>query len=194
VNYLPSLIVIFALIGCSTVATDQPDRINVFPRDTDPQVRTFVEREFLQIIAVTESPAWRPTVTLEHIGRGWVGATYGPWDIRIETGLVQTAMTNEAALWALRRTIAHEIGHAMSGHRFTTTARQQGNELEADAKGIEYFKRLGWSCKLWVDNFARGLKRGYNIDAEHDSKARYDQAQQLCPQSEGIPVPKSQGL
>src|SRR5262245_7006085 len=80
----------------------------------------------------------------------------------------QTAMTNEAALWALRRTIAHEISHAMSGHRFTTTARQQGNELEADAKEIEYF-------------FARGLKRGYIIDAEHDSKARYDQAQQLCP-------------
>gem|GEM_PF-2398349 len=181
-NYLPpTLIVIFALIGCSTVATDQPDRINVFPRDTDPRVRTFVEREFLQIIAVTESPAWRPTVTLEHIGRGWVGATYGPWDIRIETSLVQTAMTNEAALWALRRTIAHEIGHAMSGHRFTTTARQQGSELEADAKGIEYFKRLGWSCMLWVENFARGLKRGYNIDAEHDSQARYDQARRLCP-------------
>ena len=181
-NYLPpTRLVIFALIGCSTVATDQPDRINVFPRDTDPQARTFVEREFLQIIAVSESPTWRPTVTLEHIGRGWVGATYGPWDIRIETSLVQTAMTNEAALWALRRTIAHEIGHAMSGHRFTTTARQQGSELEADAKGIEYFKRLGWSCKLWVDNFARGLKRGNNIDAEHDSKASYDQAQRLCP-------------
>ena len=110
-----------------------------------------------------------------------VGATYGPWDIRIETGLVQTAMTNEAALWALRRTIAHEIGHAdvwSSVHYNSQAAR---NELEADAKGIEYFKRLGWSCKLWVDNFARGLKRGYNIDAEHDSKARYDQAQQLCP-------------
>jgi len=52
--------------------------------------------------------------------------------------------------------------------------------LEADAKGIEYSKRLGWPCKLWVDNFARVLKRGYDIDAEHDTKARYDQAQQLC--------------
>ena len=166
--------------GVSTVNTGQLDHINVFPRDTGPKVRMFVEREFLQIIAVAESPEYRPTVTLEHIGRAWVGATYGPWDIRIESTLVQTAMTTEAALWALRRTIAHEIGHAMSGHRFTTTARQQGNELEADAKGIEYFKRLGWSCKLWVDNFARGLKRGYNIDAEHDAKARYDQAQRLC--------------
>jgi hypothetical protein len=179
-SYLPSLIVILALIGCSTVNTGQPDRIHVFPRDTDPNLRAFIEREFLQIIAVTESPEWRPTVTLEHIGRGWVGATYGAWDIRIEPSLVQTAVTNEAALWALRRTIAHEIGHAMSGHRFTTAAMQQVKELEADAKGIEYFKRLGWSCKLWVDNFARGLKRGYNIDAEHDSKARYDQAQQIC--------------
>ena len=179
-SYLPSLIVILALFGCSTVNTGQPDRIHVFPRDTDPNLRAFIEREFLQIIAVTESPEWRPTVTLEHIGRGWVGATYGAWDIRIEPSLVQTAVTNEAALWALRRTIAHEIGHAMSGHRFTTAAMQQVKELEADAKGIEYFKRLGWSCKLWVDNFARGLKRGYNIDAEHDTKARYDQAQQLC--------------
>jgi len=179
-NYLPSLIVIFALIGCSTVNTGQPDRINVFPRDTDPKIRAFIEREFLQIISVTESPEWRPTVTLEHIGRGWVGVTYGASDIRIEPSLVQTPMTNEAALWALRRTIAHEIGHAMSGHRFNTIAMQQVKELEADAKGIEYFKRLGWPCKLWVDNFARTLRRGYNSDAEHDTKARYDQAQQLC--------------
>jgi hypothetical protein len=183
VNCLPVLVVTFVLvlIGCSTVNTDPPDRINVFPRDTDPKLRTFIEREFLQIIVVTESPEWRPTVTLEHIGRGWTGVSYGPWDIRIETSLVQTAMTNEAALWALRRTIAHEVGHAMSGHRFTTATMQQGKELEADAKGIEYFRRLGWSCSLWVDNFARSLKRGYNIDAEHDSKARYDQAQRLCP-------------
>ena len=129
---------------------------------------------------MTESPEWRPTVTLEHIGRGWVGVTYGPSDIRIERSLVELAMTDEAALFALRRTIAHEIGHAMSGHRFTTTATQQAKELEADAKGIEYSKRLGWPCKLWVDNFARVLKRGYDIDAEHDTKARYDQAQQLC--------------
>ena len=68
----------------------------------------------------------------------------------------------------------------MSGHRFTTTARQQVKELEADAKGIEYFRHLGLPCKLWVDKFARSLKQGYNIDAEHDTKARYDQAQQLC--------------
>ena len=92
---------------------------------------------------MTESPQWRPTVTLEHIGRGWGGVTYGPSDIRIERSLVELAMTDEAALWALRRTIAHEIGHAMSGHRFTTTATQQAKELEADAKGIEYSKRLG---------------------------------------------------
>ena len=105
-NYLPPAILIFAFIGCSLVDTDEPDRISVFPRDTNPQVRTFVEREFLQIIVVTESPEWRPTVTLEHIGRGWVGVTYGAWDIRIETSLVEQAMTNEAALWALRRTIA----------------------------------------------------------------------------------------
>jgi hypothetical protein len=180
VNYLAPLIIIFAVLGCSTVSTDQPDRINVFPRDTDPKLRAFIEREFLQIIVVTESPEWRPTVTLEHIGQGWTGVTYGLWDIRIELSLVQRAMTNEAALWALRRTIAHEIGHAMLGHRFTTAAMQQGKELGADAKGIEYFKRLGWSCKLWIDNFARGLKRGYDTDAEHDTKARYDQAQRLC--------------
>jgi hypothetical protein len=73
-NYLPSFIVSFALIGCSMVNTDQPDRINVFPRDTEPQVRTFVEREFLQIITVTESPGWRPTVYFgahrSRLGRG----------------------------------------------------------------------------------------------------------------------------
>ena len=55
------------------VNTGQPARIKVFPRDTDLKTRVFIEREFLQIIAVTESPEWRPTVTLEHIGRGWLG-------------------------------------------------------------------------------------------------------------------------
>jgi hypothetical protein len=85
----------------------------------------------------------------------------------------------------LTQNYAHEIGHAMSGHRFNTAAMQQAKELEADAKGIEYFKRLGWSCKLWVDNFARGLKRGYNIDAEHDSKARYARRNDFAPPPEG---------
>src|SRR5262245_10328185 len=109
VNYLQFLVVLFALIGCSLAATDEPDRIKVFPRDADPKVRAFVEREFLQIIVVSDSPEWRPSVTLEHIGRGWVGATYGVWDIRIEPSLVERGMTNEAGLWALRRTIAHEM-------------------------------------------------------------------------------------
>lgn len=160
--------------------TGQSDRINVYPRDIDPALQAFIEREFLQIIAVTEWPEWRPAVTLMHIGRGWTAATYGGWDIRVEPSLVERAMKNEAGLWALRRTIAHEIGHAMSGHRFTNTYQQRLNELAADAKGIEYFKRLGWSCKLWVDDFARQLKRGYDIDGEHDTKARYEQAHQLC--------------
>jgi len=94
---------------------------------------------------------------------GWV--TYGASDIRIEPSLVQTAMTNEVALCALRRTIAHEIGHAMSGHRFNTAAMQQAKELEADAKGMSTL-----SAWLVLKSFGlitlQGLKRGFNIDAE----------------------------
>jgi predicted Zn-dependent protease len=58
-------------------------------------------------------------------------------------------------------------------------SRQPQKELEADKLGMEYFKRLGWPCKVWVDRFRRAAEQ-YNVSAEHDQKARYGQARQLC--------------
>jgi predicted Zn-dependent protease len=88
-------------------------------------------------------------------------------------------MKSQAALWSLRLVLAHELGHVMAGHSFTHTSRQPQKELEADKLGMSYFKRLGWSCKVWVDRFRRQAERG-NSSPEHDAKARYEQASQLC--------------
>ncbi len=52
-------------------------------------------------------------------------------------------------------------------------------ELEADRLGIEYWKRLGWDCRLWVYRFEHGLEAGIG-DFHHPGGVRLRQAADLC--------------
>jgi len=58
-------------------------------------------------------------------------------------------------------------------------ARSQ--ELEADRLGIEYWKRLGWDCQLWVRFFQTLADRGHEGDFHHPTEERLEQAKEVCP-------------
>ena len=154
--------------------------VTVYPKSLDNELKVFVEHEFSQVLAVTEHPNYDISVTVENFSFNSSSAmTTVRGDITIKPAVVANAMKSKAALWSLRITIAHELGHIMAGHRFTTAARQQKNELDADRRGMEYFKRLGWPCKVWVERRRRAAEQG-NVDSEHDRKATYDQTLQVC--------------
>lgn len=53
-------------------------------------------------------------------------------------------------------------------------------ELEADRKGIEYFKKLGYECRVWTRIFRRLLERGNTGDFHHPTEERLTQALELC--------------
>lgn len=53
-------------------------------------------------------------------------------------------------------------------------------ELEADRKGIEYFKKLGYECRVWTRIFRRLLERGATGDFHHPTEERLTQALDLC--------------
>ena len=64
----------------------------------------------------------------------------------------------------------------------------RANELEADRKGIEYFKRLGWDCRAWVLIFESMLAEGQTGDFHHPTEERLNQAKELCTQGD---IPRS---
>lgn len=172
------LLMLVLLTGCPK---GQTSLVTVYPKDgLDPATKTFIENELRQLLAATEHPNFDITVTLQQPEVGTAVAMTSPkGDIIIRPAAATNAMKSQAALWSLRMLIAHELGHIMASHWFTHVSRQPQKELEADKLGMEYFKRLGWPCKVWVDRFRRAAEQ-YNVSAEHDQKARYEQARQLC--------------
>lgn len=54
-------------------------------------------------------------------------------------------------------------------------------DLEADRKAIEYWKRLGWDCRVWVHMFNSDLDSN-ETEAYHDpTEEHLEQAMELCP-------------
>ena len=148
--------------------------VKVYPVDFDPAVKTFVEKEVTRIISVTEHPEARYTVNLVKPSIGNSALIVGE-DIMVRPQIATNAMKGKRDLWLFRMLIAHELAHSMLGHHYTTSARQRQHELEADAKGIEYFRRLGWPCSWWADWRKRSAS-----DLNHDMQAMYEQAKRLC--------------
>ena len=54
-------------------------------------------------------------------------------------------------------------------------------DLEADRKAIEYWKRLGWDCRVWIHMFFGDLDSN-ETEALHDpTEEHLEQAMELCP-------------
>jgi hypothetical protein len=58
-------------------------------------------------------------------------------------------------------------------------------ELEADLKGMQYWKRLHWDCRTWVRIFDALSKQNYPGDFYHPTNERLKQAVRAClPESD----------
>lgn len=62
----------------------------------------------------------------------------------------------------------------------TLNLYSRSQELEADRKGIEYWKRLGLDCRLWVQHYQRLADRGEKGDFSHPTDGLLDQAKASC--------------
>lgn len=138
-----------------------------------------------------------------------LGMSVGERTIYISYDLARAAFKNPNARWLLRQILAHEVAHELSGHAHggatpaydraphgVITAADVGlpaslkfqnysldKELEADRVGLEYWKKLGWDCGIWV-NILRGFQnRNYAGDAFHPTQDRLLQAIKACPKA-----------
>lgn len=112
--------------------------------------------------------------------------------------------------WLLRQILAHEVAHEISGHATSGNAaafnsRPQGQgmtaadiglpsnarfehysmekELEADQRGMEYWSKLHWDCRIWVGILEGFQRQNYAGDRFHPTDERLKQALRACPQA-----------
>jgi len=52
--------------------------------------------------------------------------------------------------------------------------------LAADQKAIEYWQKIGWDCRIWINIFKNFLNQGYIGDADHPTKERLNLAIETC--------------
>ena len=53
--------------------------------------------------------------------------------------------------------------------------------LEADRKAIEYWKRLGWDCRVWIHMFNGDLDSNETETLRYPTEEHLEQAMELCP-------------
>jgi hypothetical protein len=130
------------------------------------------------------------------------------WDAKAKEWI--SYATESSVRSFLRLTLAHELAHDALGHRankqvlaailsgisaaapgviglalglaarVTSELYSRAAELQADRKGIEYFKKLGWDCRVWTRLFDNLLEKGNTGDFHHPTEERLTQAVDLC--------------
>jgi predicted Zn-dependent protease len=190
------------LTSCST-------RVSI-PTVSDDAVELLVRNEAAQIVAVSEDKDRFSDyqIYLSDFPRNDIlGMSIGNRRIYISHRLAKFASTSSLHLWLLRQTLAHEIAHETAGHAtddgstwFNRSMAGRGvssadvglpwnvrlrnystdKELEADAKGLGYWKMLGWDCGIWVRILQTFEKQNYVGDDFHPTDQRLRQAQRLC--------------
>ncbi len=137
-----------------------------------------------------------------------LGLSLGNHRIFMSYELSRLAYEEKYYRWLLRHALAHEIAHDVLGHqsskheaslssvsasssRITTSdLGLPGNisfrnysrtfELAADQKAIEYWQKIGWDCRIWINIFRNFLAQGYFGDADHPTKERLSLAIETC--------------
>jgi predicted Zn-dependent protease len=141
-----------------------------------------------------------------------LGMSVGARRIYVSYDLARAALRNDSAgaRWLMRQILAHEVGHELSGHakgatsaaafdrapKDVITAADLGlpagvrfqnysidKELEADRVGMDYWQKLDWDCRIWVDILRRFESKNYSGDANHPTGERLRQAVNACPQA-----------
>ncbi|HWP58287.1 MAG TPA: hypothetical protein VNL14_10395 [Candidatus Acidoferrales bacterium] len=144
-----------------------------------------------------------------------LGLSIGGGEIFISYRLARLAYGSEYHRWLLRQTLAHEIAHDVLGpaQRYerpqpqsatglanSITGRElgligsgsfraysQASELEADRKGMAYWRALGWDCRVWIAILRGFAEQGYLGDVDHPTHARLYQAVEICDKSSVSP-------
>ena len=124
-----------------------------------------------------------------------LGLSFGEHRIFISYELTRLAREKTGYLWLFRHTLAHEIAHDVLDHgknqevaSLNAVRQSHGRitggdlglplfvsfrnyspavELAADRKAIEYWKKIGWDCGIWVKLFRGFLDHGYIGDLDH---------------------------
>ena len=137
-----------------------------------------------------------------------LGVSVGSQQIFMSYELTRLAYEQRGYRWLFRHALAHEIAHDVLGHQSskhqaslnsvpgassritapdlglpaTVSFRNYSRtfELAADQKAIEYWQKLGWDCRIWVNIFQNFLDQGYVGDADHPTQARLDLAMAMC--------------
>jgi hypothetical protein len=137
-----------------------------------------------------------------------LGLSVGSQQIFMSYELTWRAYENYRYRWLFRHALAHEIAHDVLGHQSSPheanlnsvpgassriTAPDVGLpatvffrnysrtfELAADQKALDYWQRLGWDCRIWIDIFKDFLDQGYVGDADHPTRERLDLAIAMC--------------
>jgi hypothetical protein len=137
-----------------------------------------------------------------------LGLSSGEHRIFINYQLTRLAREHTGSLWLFRHTLVHEIAHDVLGHAKDeqlaslnavrqSHARIKGAdlglplfisyrnystaaELAADETAMEYWKKIGWDCSIWINLFRSFLDRGYMGDPDHPTNERLTQAMRNC--------------
>lgn len=183
------------------------------PAINDDRLSQFVRAEASQIVAVTEDAQHfdRYQILLADFPRRDIlGLSLGKRRIYVSYMLAKLAARDEAYVWLLRQTLAHEIAHEMLGHaaqakRVTLnsskpvqpitggdiglpwTSRYRNYspqiELQADLEGMKYWAKLNWDCHIWVRILKSFQRQQYAGDPSHPTDERLKQSVAACPAS-----------
>lgn len=196
------------LIACSSQAT--------IPTVSDERVEGLLRTEAARIISVTEDKQHLSEYRIflsDFPRKDVLGMSVGNRRIYISHELAKLASRRPFHLWLLRQTLAHEIAHETAGHARQTSeaslargpfARSVSNtdiglparvtlrnysaekEFEADAKGLQYWMRLGWDCRIWVRILQSFEKQNYGGDALHATDERLRRATAVCRTDDAV--------
>jgi predicted Zn-dependent protease len=204
--FLLTLSVCLVLVSCS-IQLKIPDVV-------DNRVKELVRSEAAQVVTVSddrENFSKYQFFLSDFPREDLLGMSVGNRKIYISYKLAARALTQTGYLWLLRQTIAHEIAHETADHAnqkvlswftggnffFGASGQNVGlpwyvrlynypteKELEADRVGLEYWKRLGWDCRIWVRILENFQKQQYWGDIYHPTDRRLQQALDVCELSE----------
>ena len=202
-SYVRGLIILYLLVtSCSA-------RVSI-PTVSDDPVELLVRREAAQIVAVSEDKERFSDYQIflsDFPRKDILGMSIGNRRIYISHELAKLASRRASHLWLLRQTLAHEIAHETAGHALQngSTVFNRGalgggissidvglpwnvrfrnystdKELEADSKGLGYWEKLGWDCRIWVRILQNFENQNYAGDVFHPTDQRLQQAQRAC--------------
>ena len=137
-----------------------------------------------------------------------LGLSLGENQIFLSYELTRRGFDQTGYLWLFRHTLAHEIAHHALRHGQNehaaslnavprSAAEISGRdlglppaislrnysreaELAADRKALDYWRQLGWDCRIWVAIFESFLNAGYMGDAQHPTEERLSEALRSC--------------